>query len=180
MSKSDNRVHGCTDLVAHVGEEVGFGSRGRLGRILGPPYLTLGPLALGDVFEFPTRMFRPEVFREIDGPSTSKVSPSFGRYRAFEGHNVFLLQPGNQPCSFSTPKSYVDVGYLHSRSSARSNPRLRQAASFDVFEPAIGRPRPEHGVGGVVHGVLCESGLFQKPFGFHVAGQDLGIQGHRW
>ncbi len=47
----DDGVHRGADLMAHVGQEVGFERRGFLGQFLGPAQLALGPLAVGDVHQ---------------------------------------------------------------------------------------------------------------------------------
>ena len=38
----DDPVHGCADLVAHVGEEIGFGARRGLGRDPSGEQLVIG------------------------------------------------------------------------------------------------------------------------------------------
>ena len=49
LGHAEDGVHGGADLVADVGQELVLGPVGRLRRLLGPPQLLLGPLAIGDV-----------------------------------------------------------------------------------------------------------------------------------
>ena len=49
LGHAEDAVHRGADLVAHVGEEIAFGTVGRLGRLLRLQQLEFALLALGDV-----------------------------------------------------------------------------------------------------------------------------------
>jgi hypothetical protein len=49
LGHAEDGVHGGADLVADVGQELVLGTVGRLRRLLGPPQLLLGLLALGHI-----------------------------------------------------------------------------------------------------------------------------------
>ena len=52
VGQPDHGVHGRADLVAHIGEKIALGPRGRLSRILCTRQRLLGALLLGNIHEY--------------------------------------------------------------------------------------------------------------------------------
>ena len=53
LTQADDACHGCTYFVAHIGQELGFGTAGVVGSPTGHFESMLGLLALSDVVDVP-------------------------------------------------------------------------------------------------------------------------------
>ena len=77
--------------MAHVGEKVRLGARGRFGNLLGAAHFLLGPFALGDVLDVGDHHLPVLILGEkdrhldVDGPSVLGEVPAFPGKHALSG-----------------------------------------------------------------------------------------------
>jgi len=140
VGHADDRVHGCPNLVAHVGQEVALDLGRLLGRLLGAQVLLLHTLSLGDVQQPAHDAGFPEV--RVGDEGGQEVAPLAARRKqldlaiadqALALHRVEQVHPVFRPD--------IDLLGQVPGASAEHPFKLR----VDVSEGGVGREGDAHG-----------------------------------